>query len=131
MAKLNEYQFNFSTGSNSEWDEEGKNLYHLTATHKGNEIGYLGWQPYGMIGHVVVNPDHRGKGVADALLEKATTLSMQSQGSVPRPVHSNDLTPAGYRFAKRNWWAGQVHPDYGSGWEDEPLKLGYDIKPND
>lgn len=128
MSKpLNEYQFSFEVGD-SEHDEDSSNLFHITAQHNGGVVGYLGWAPSGKIGGVWVNQEHQGKGVADTMLEKGFLEHYTSGGEVPKPVHSSSLTDSGYRFAKRNWWAGQYKdPDF-DGWGDpSPEDISYDI----
>lgn len=100
----------------------------MVAKHGNDEIGYLGWMPSGKIGGVWVAPEHRGKGVADTMLEKGFLEHYKSGGDVPKPVHSVSLTDEGYKFAKRNWWAGQYKDEDFNGWEDpSPEEISYDI----
>lgn len=120
MKPLNQYQFKYSTdeGRRSHWE------HNIEAVHTptGQQVGSLSWHSGGVIQNVEVAPSHRGKRLSDAMLEHAYSIATTSGGEIPTPNHaeSGQLSPEGYKFAKRTWWAGQDDPDTGT--------VTYDIK---
>lgn len=117
---LSEYQFKYLTDENNgpRWEHNIEAIH----TPTGQSVGRLSWHDGGVIQDVEVTPAHRGKRLSDAMLEHAYLTAMSSGGEIPTPNHaeSGELSPEGYKFAKRTWWAGQDNPETGT--------IDYDIK---
>jgi GNAT superfamily N-acetyltransferase len=72
---------------------------HVTATHRGNTVGYLAWGHDGEVNHVFVDPSARHQGIATQMWNKAHEHAA-SMG-VRKPVHSDDQTEAGKSWAAK------------------------------
>lgn len=85
----------------------GVTMYDNNPDEGGNRIGELTWSAKrGEILDVHVDPAHRRKGVATALLHAAHKVA--SMKNVLPPVHSNDRSDMGEKWAKAV--GGQLPP---------------------
>jgi GNAT superfamily N-acetyltransferase len=85
------YQYKFT---------KGKSIGTINAFHKGNMVGSLFWdKDSGEVGHIEVEPEHRGLGVSDGLWNEAKAKVKELGWS--NLVHNTIRTKAGDKFAKR------------------------------
>jgi ribosomal protein S18 acetylase RimI-like enzyme len=79
-------------------DDTGHHV--ITATHKGNEVGFLDWyHTGGKIYDIGVKDEHQRKGVATNMYNYAKELS-SSDKNITEPRHSETRTDEGDQWAR-------------------------------
>jgi GNAT superfamily N-acetyltransferase len=99
---LSGYQFDFTQAKPNSMSANDMERHHTVEARSeiGTPVGSLTWHhKTGEIKSVVVDEDHRRRGVATELMSQARTAAKTTRG-VPTPKHSADRTAAGSAWAK-------------------------------